>query len=112
MAFLTAAEAVVAVESQSKDRVSNFKVLVISDSDIFPVMDDVKNYFLNASVEINALDLSEAGSSELEKIVTSPSDQHYFHNPVINDGLEGLIDDICTALLRGKLLLILRENFC
>jgi hypothetical protein len=100
MAFLTAAEAVVAAESQSADRVPNFKVLVISDSDVFPVMGDVKDYFLNGSVEINALDLSRDGTLELQKIVTSPSTQHYLHTPVINDSQQ--VEKICEILLKGK----------
>ncbi|CAB4029378.1 Hypothetical predicted protein, partial [Paramuricea clavata] len=101
MAFLTAAEAVVAAESQSTGQISNFKVLVISDSEVFPVMDDVKNYFLNASVEINAVDLSKDGSSELERIVTVPSAEHYFHSPVINTGLQSVVDDVCKTLLKA-----------
>ena len=105
MAFLTAAEAVVAAESQSVGRAPNFKVLVISNSDVFPVMDDVKRYFLNASVEINAVDLSKAGSSDLQKIVTSPSAEHYFHTPVINHGQQSVIDYVCAALLKGKVTL-------
>ena len=102
MAFLTAAEAVVAAESQSAGRAPNFKVLVISNSDVFPVMGDVKNYFLNASVEINAVDLSKAGSSDLQKIVTLPSAEHYFHSPVINQSQQSVVDSVCAALLKGK----------
>lgn len=101
MAFLTAAEAVVAAESQSNGRVPIFKVLVISDSDIFPVMEDVKNYFLNASVEINAVDLSKSGSIELKNMVSSPSTEHYFHSPLINF-VQSDINDICSILLKGK----------
>jgi hypothetical protein len=108
MAFLTAAEAVVAAESQSTGQISNYKVLVISDSEVFPVMDDVKNYFLNASVEINAVDLSKDGSSELERIVTVPSAEHYFHSPVINTGLH---DDVCKTLLKGKVKLVYKYTF-
>lgn len=102
MAFLTAAEAVVAAESHTAGLAPNFKVLVISNSDAFPVMDDVKSYFLNASVEINAVDLSKAGTSDLQKIVTLPSTEHYFHTPVINQGQQSVVDSVCSALLKGK----------
>jgi hypothetical protein len=112
MAFLTAAEVVLAAESQSTDRLPTFKVLVISDSDVFPVLDEVKKYFWNASVEINAVDLSETGSSELEKIVTSPSSQHYFHTPVLNGGRQAIVDDVCTTLLEGKSRCKFKSIYC
>ena len=105
MAFLTAAEAVVAAQSQKDDHISNFKVLIISNSKTFPIMDDVKNYFLNASVEIDALDLSSNGSSDLKSIVSSPSEKHYFHSPVINSGQEPIMNDVCATLSEGKQIL-------
>ena len=103
MAFLTAAEAVVAAQSQaSTEPVSNFKVLVISDSDAFPVMKDVKDFFQNADVEINAVDLSKTGSTELQMVASMPLTRHYFHTPVIHTAQQTVVSDVCASLSKGK----------
>ena len=104
VAFLTAAEAVMAAEAQNEDHESYFKILVLSSSDMFPVARDVKQYFVNASVEINAMDLNEHGSSELKDTVTSPALEHYFYKPALND--RKIIKNICSNLLKGKLFVI------
>lgn len=105
VAFLTAAEAVVAAESQSTDsRGTDFKVLVISHSDVFPIIDNVGRYFLNASVEINAVDLSSNGNSELMNIVTAPVTKHYFHPQVFDEDKSALVRQVCETLLKGMLM--------
>ena len=102
MAFLTAAEVLVADEAENEfeDKDSLYKLLVISDSNDFPVIRDVTNFFANASVDIHAIDLSEKGSQELEQAVTSPSSEHYLHNPSPTD--REWIQDICAKLVKGK----------
>lgn len=68
MGFLTIAEIVMAADSpNAAGPVADFKVLVISDSDVFLVLTDVSEYFSNASVEVNALDLSRGGNLKLKE---------------------------------------------
>ena len=99
MAFLTAAELVIVSEDKlNKNQDSVFKILLISDSDSFSISKEVKEHFVKAGVEVNALDLSDRGNLGLQALVTSPLSEHYVHET----NNEGTVDDVCSRLLKGN----------